>query len=342
MNFSASPALRRRVSTLVWVIGLCIALMAIANRPSAQIPALAWAPSVILSAPEDGILLELDAVLHQAVSVGDVIGRFDRAPLMARSEVLEAELEALSERESSNLQGQSRRFERDRESAGLELAQLSARVAEGEAELRTLAERLTVAERLVAEGVSASERAQDVRREIEVTETRVEADRGRLALARQSATLARRRAAAAPGANQWQLEAAERRLAELGARIARLTLRSSAAGQVTEVYHAPGEWIKEGDPVLRISPVETWEVHAWFGSQVAPKGRVGGPAEVRRATGEHLAGTVTSVGSERLLLPEELWLRANAPQWGYRIRVQISEGVLTPGEPVQVSLTTDS
>ncbi|MCH9650502.1 MAG: HlyD family secretion protein [Deltaproteobacteria bacterium] len=338
MKFSASPALRRRVSTLVWLVGLCFALLAIAHRPSTQIPALAWAPSVILSAPEDGVLLELNAVLHQAVAVGDIVARFDGAALRARTEVLEAELEALSERELSSLQGQSRRYERDRESAGLELAELSARVAEGEARLRALGEQLSVAERLVAEGVSAAERAQDVRREMEVTQTRVEADRGRLALARQSATRARRRAAAAPGANPWQLEAAERRLSELEARISRLTLRSSVAGQVMETYLAPGEWVKEGGAVVRVSAMETWEVHAWFSSPVAPQGRVGGRAEVRRATGEHLVGTVTSIGNERLLLPEALWLRANTPQWGYRLRIQLSEGVLTPGEPVQVSL----
>ena len=336
MSFSLS--VRRRVTALIWLSGLVLALVLTAQRPAEQIRALAWVEPVIVAAPEDGALLDLVVSLHESVAAGDVIGRLDPGLLTARGAVLEAELESLHEKESSADQGRSRRLERDREAAGLELAKLSASVQEGEAQARALREKLAIDQQLVAEGVAPTERAESVRRELRVVETRVAADRERLALARRSVERSGIRADIATGPNQWQIVMARRRLTELESRLERLVLRSSTAGQITQIFSASGEWLKAGEPVLRISPIEANEVHAWLDSRTASSVSVAMAAEVRRTTGERLTGTVTSVGVERLQLPKELWLRDGAPEWGYLARIQLAEGSLSPGEPVRVGL----
>lgn len=342
MAFNVSLATRRRLTTLVWLAGLAIAVIALARQPTDQIPALAWADPVVVSAPEDGRLLELTVALHQSVAAGDTLARLDPGPLNARGAVLDAELESLHQQESSTQQGRSRRFELDREAAGLELAKLAAAVDEGVARAQALRERLAVDQKLVAEGVAPSERAADVRRDLAVVEARLAADRDRYRLGRLSADRSGVRAQTAEGPNQWPIVMARRRLAELDSRLERLVLRSVSPGQVTQIYSSTGGWLREGSPVLRISPKVAHEVRAWLGSRGVPSVAVGTEAEIRRATGERLVGVVTSVGVERLQLPEELWQRAGAPEWGYLARIELTEGSLAPGEMVQVGLRASS
>lgn len=338
MALNVSLAVRRRLTTLVWLVGLALAVAAIARRPVDQIPALAWAEPRVVTASEDGQLLELSVALHQSVAVGDALAQLDPGPLNARGAVLEAELESLHQKESSAVQGRSRRFELDRESAASELAKLAAAVDEGVARAQALRERLVVDQKLVAEGVAPSERAEDVRRDLAVVEARLSADRDRYRLARLSADRSGVRAKTVEGPNQWSTVMARRRLAELESRLERLVLRSVSAGQVTEIYSAPGGWLKEGSPVMRISPMEAREVRAWLGSSSVPSAAVGTAAEIRRASGERMPGVVTSVGVERLQLPQELWQRGNIPEWGYLARIELTQGALAPGEPVQVGL----
>jgi len=291
----------------------------------------------VLAAPSDGALTEIKVRLHQSVAVGDVIAGFDNDVLNARRNVLVAQIEALMEAQAADRKGRARLFERDREEAGLELGELVAGAQESEARLNALRERLTIDERLFEQGVAPEEQALAVRREIRVVETRLTADRERLDLARKSATLAARRAATAPGRNEWQIEAARRELGEIEKKIERLTLRTSIAGQITQIYRYPGDWLRAGEQVLRISPESATEVHAWLDSSAAAQ-RSGLSARIRRSSGKRLVGRVQSVGVERLQKPNSIWARSDAPEWGYLMRIEVAEGVLGPGEPVSVGL----
>ena len=49
-----------------------------------------------------------------------------------------------------------------------------------------------------------------------------------------------------------------------------------------------------------------------------------------------------SVGAERLEMPRALWARSDAAEWGYLMRLEVDDGVLAPGEPVQVGLLPPS
>ncbi len=80
------------------------------------------------------------------------------------------------------------------------------------------------------------------------------------------------------------------------------------------------------------------EVHAWIDLRAAPDLEGAVSAEVRSSTGRRLVGRVQSVGAERLQMPKSLWARADAPEWGYLIRVEVAAGELAPGEPVFVGL----
>jgi HlyD family secretion protein len=317
---------------------MMLATTLIARRPSSQIRGLAWAEPVVLAAPSDGTLAEVEVTLHQSVAVGELIGFFDPEALTARRRVLLAEIEALTQAQITDRQGRTRLFERDREQAGLELGELTARAREGQARIDALYERLAIDARLFAEGVAPQERVLAVRREIKVVETRLAADRERLHLARLSANRASSRAATAPGPNEWQIEAARRELDQIEKRIQRLALRSTISGQVTEIYRRPGEWLQAGERVLRISPAAATEVHAWLDSRAAPRLRSGVAAQIRNGSGQRLSGSVKSVGAERLQMPRSLWARSDTPEWGYLMRIEVADGTLAPGEPVQVGL----
>lgn len=338
MKFSSSQSLRRKVTIAVWILGLLLATALIARRPTSQIRGLAWAEPVTLSAPANAALMEFEVGLHESVGAGDLIARFDPAVLTARHSVILAEVEALTQTHLDDRQGRARVFERDSEEARLELEELRAKVIEGEARVDALNEEMAIEDRLADQGITATERAQAVQREINVVQARLDADRQRLTLAQRSADQATNRAAAAPGDNQWQIEAARRELGELEKRIARLSLRSSISGQLTEVYSRPGEFLKAGERVARITPIVANEVHAWMDLSAAPRVGAGVPAEIRRSSGERLNGIVKTVGAERRELPRSLWVRSNAPEWGYLLRIEIADGSLAPGEPVQIGL----
>lgn len=238
----------------------------------------------MLTAPEDGALIELEVALHDRVSKGDIVARMDPGPLMARSQVLAAELEALSRSEVSTQQGRTRLFERDHESARFEVAELAGRIEESRARAAALREKLAIDEQLAAEGVIAIERASNVRREIGIVEARLAADQARLSLARRQMVDAGVRAETVLGPNQWQVTVARRRLAELEEMIDRLALRSSTSGQITQVFRSVGEWLKAGEPVMRVSSLAAREAHAWLGGSATPLARIGQPAEIRRQT----------------------------------------------------------
>ena len=338
MRIMTSSSARRRLTVAVWILGTLLATTLIARRPTTQIRGLAWAEPIVLTAPSDGTLIELAITLHETVSTGDLIARFDPERLTARHRVLLAEIEALTRAQATDRQTRARVFERDREEAGLELGALVSKVEEGEAHLETLREELAIEERLTAEGLVPREQALAVQREIKVVGTRLIADRDRLELARRSAKRASSRAASAPGQNQWKIETVRRELDEIEQRIDQLTLRSSIDGQIMEVYRRPGEWLRAGEPMLRISPMTSSEVYAWLDSQAAPRLSSGSPAEIRAGSGRRLLGTVTSVGAERLQMPRSLWARSDSPEWAYLMRIQLADGVLSPAEPVRVGL----
>lgn len=341
---------RKIATVVVWIAGLTLAVTLLLGQRGADAQGIAWGTPVLLSAPEDGALLDLVSDLHDVVQQGQLIARLDPAPLVARREILAAELRALGVEESSEARGRERRFESDREEARRDQARLQASVAEEEVRLAAIEAELAREKRLASSGVRGSAVAEDLERQVGVIRTRLEAERERLLEAEQTARDARARAVTASGPNHWQVVAAERRLDEINQRLARLDLRSPIHGQVTQLDSAPGEWLEAGQPILRVSPTSTTEVHVWTRVQIAQKVQVGDPATVRRATGERVTATVLSVGVERLPLPQELWYRSDIREWGYLVRVELAEVGesedpaaeqwvgLSPGEPVKVKL----
>ncbi len=338
MNWLRSVRGRKIASATVWLAGLVIATVLIASRPAGDAQGIAHASPVVLSAPEDGTLLAVTVSLHDEVAPGQLLARLDPAPLLARSEILAAEIRALDEDESASAQNRTRQFQGARDDARLELSRLRASVAEDEALLATKRAEYAVERDLADRGLRARREADDLAREISVLETRLAADRTRMSDVRRAAEAASQRAAGAVGPNSWQVVVGERRLDELSQRLERLDVRSPLAGQVTEVRRAAGEWLKAGEAVLRVSPRTTREVHVWTDARTAGTVEPGQSAVVRRPNGRRLEGVVLSVAAEQLALPEELWYRPDIREWGYLVRVETRAGELLPGERLRVSL----
>lgn len=330
---------RRRLSVVLWLAGLTFVLVWVHQRTgSGHGRAVAFAPPVQVASTEGGRLLSLDVELHQAVQNGEVVARLDSAPLVEAQKVLAAELLSFQEAELAEAKGSARLFARDEEAAGLEVARLTTAVMEGQAQDEGLRERLVVDERLAAVGLLPEQSAADTRRELAVVTARLEADREALELALRAAGGAGARRAGEPIENRWQVVAAQRRVDEVAAQVERTVVRSEIAGQISWIHSREGEVVLPGQPILEVTRTSTREVHAYLDATGDEDLRVGAPARVRRLSGEVLAGQVASVGGDRRQLPEQLWHIPAAPEWGYLVRILVSDGELSPGEPLEVRL----
>ncbi len=338
MSMLTSQRLRKGLTVALWFLGLGLAVTMLLARPAGNAQGVAWSAPVQLSAPNDGVLLELAVGLHQTVTRGQVVARLDPAPLLAKAEILSAELKALEFSESEGAQGRNRRFETDREDARLDQARLRASIAEERVRLTAIETELAREQRLVADGLRAPAIAEDLELQADVIRTRIEAERSRMSAAAQTLQSATARATAANGPNRWQITAAQRRLDEVYQRLDRLELRSPIDGQTVELHGTPGEWFKAGDPIVKITQIASTEVHVWTDLPVAQSTVVGAEASVLRATGERLSGTVLSVAVERQLIPQSLWYRSNNKEWAYLVRLELADQGLPAGEPVRVSL----
>ncbi len=334
----ASLRFKKLATVGLWLGGVAFAVFLLLGRPAGDAQGIAWATPVVVSTPEDGMLLTFSIGLHDQVTAEQVIAQLDPAELLLRRDILQAELEALGTNESTEALVRLRRYEGDREEARLEQARLRASVAEAEAQLVAGQTELARVEVLAERGLTAPARAEDLRKEVEVIQARLQAERQRLRLASDVVDTATSRAAVPDGPNEWLIVAAERRLEEIARRLGQLDLVSPREGQVTQIMSAPGEWVESGQPIARISPLTTREVHVWTDLRTAQTSDPGSAAVVRRSSGERLAGTVVSIAAESLPLPEELWYRSDIREWGYLVRIELEAAELSPGERVRVSL----
>ena len=132
--------------------------------------------------------------------------------------------------------------------------------------------------------------------------------------------------------------AATRRLEQLEQRIERMTLTSQITGTITSIFRHPGEVVAAGEPILEVTEQYTTEVHAFLQPAVVLHVEQGQSAQLVRQNGEILTGLVVSAGTGPKQMPAILWTNAAAPQWGVPVRIQIQEGQLPSGEPVQVMI----
>lgn len=328
---------RRRVGGVLWGVGLLVALAwGGSRRGTVQGRGLGWAPPVHLAALEIGQLSSLDVELHDDVQAGQVVARLDPELLLREREVLSAELLASQEDQVNAVRLEARRFAQGLEGWMLDRASVATRLREDEALWSAMDEQLAIERDLLRSGATSTQNVLNLEREMRVVEARVTAGRDALGVASRATDAASARSAAAPGANQWQVVAVSRQLEAIDARIQRLALTSGIDGQVTAVYHAPGEVVRPGDPVVQIRRVSTDEVVAWLPASASVQ--PGRDARVVRANGEVLYGSLVSVGRGLQPLPAPLLDDPQRAEFGVPVRVRLQGGTLAPDEPVVLRL----
>ncbi len=330
---------RRRLGVLVWITGAVVALLW--STGSTQVRegrGLGYAAHLEVSAVEAGRLAELSVEIHQEVHAGDVVARLDPLPLLQEREVLAAELLAVEDQESARAANEARRFAQGLEDVALDRASLRVSLEEDRTHLAGLLQRLDTERGLQATGASSRFTVEDLEREASTLAARIQAEDEALATADAAWTAARGRQQAAPSSNDWALVAATRRLEQLDGRLERLELTTGIDGQVTWIYHHPGEVVQPGEPILRVSHVDTADVLAWIPAATVGGLLPGGDATVIRASGESLMGSVMSVGASPMQIPEELWRNPAGPEWGVPVRIRLADGRVAPDEPVQVRI----
>jgi multidrug resistance efflux pump len=291
-----------------------------------------------ISALEAGRLTELSVELHQPVAAADVVARLDPIPLNAQREVLAAELLATESQETSRVAIEARRFAQGLEDIALDRARLRVSLEEDLARMVGLNQLLKTERSLLSTGASSQLAVENLERKMSALDARIAAEFGALATAEDALSAARRRLVSAPTTNDWALVAATRRLEAIDGRLSRLDLLAGMDGQITWIYKQPGEVVQAGDPIVRVSPIDTSEVLAWISASSVQGLTPGTDAIVMRASGELLKGSVLSVGAAPMELPEALWRNPAAREWGVPIRIKLADGRVAPDEPVQVRI----
>lgn len=294
-------------------------------------------PSVSLSAPRRALVAELHAKDGQEVRAGEVLARLDTAELEAQRRLV------LAERAQWRGEG---RFERgapvDRaQRSAVDLAELSGRAASAEAERRALSRQRVNLAQLVAEGLEPSGALDELDLRIGVLQAElrgIEAQRRALAVADEGAP--------DPGPADPTLAVFDAELGLIDQQIDAAALRAPADGRVSAVAAGPGQWVKEGQQLLRVVPTQSSRVVLCL-PEAETSVSEGHPVKVYpREGGPALDGAVVDLGPAVESIAPAQTARAGRcalptpwPSFGRAAYVELSGGAaMLPGQRVVVEL----
>jgi len=320
---------RRQIGVVVWVMLLLVAVVWSSLRStSLEATGMGFAPPLEVSALETGRLVSVEVALHDQVSVDDVLARLDASPLEEQREVLAAQMRAVEQTVATDVASDTRRAV----STQMKRAQIQSAIREDQALIMALQQDKKIAEDLATSGAGSANAVRDINNQIAIAEARLAGNRLASAGGVEVAALD------APEENDWHVVAAARALDMMDNRIDRMDLAAAIDGQVTRIYHEPGEIVFGGDPVIQITRTSTSEVLAFVPTPNAIGLEAGVSAWVVRSTGQVVPAALISVGSGPQPLPEQLWHNPAYPEWGVPVRIQLAKGEIGPGEQVVVRI----
>jgi HlyD family secretion protein len=138
---------------------------------------------------------------------------------------------------------------------------------------------------------------------------------------------------------QREISVQQAEIDTLAKRREQLVLRAPASGQVSQIYHQPGETVAACEPLLSIAPENTNRVIAYVDEVHGRKLREG--AEVRLTTRniprEHLRAKIIKVGTAVAPIPIELSNNQRMTEYGLPILIgNIAADMLIPGERIDI------
>lgn len=369
----AARLARRLLPVALWLLALGASGWLLRKRAApAQLVGIAQPLERHVAAPAFGSLSALAVGPLERVRAGQVLALFDDKAINAEIETarmqagqLRAEASAEEARlrlqlslEASNRLDNRRRFEADVEryrQAGLEL---TTTISRDRVDLERLGLELGRTHSLVKDHALGESEFDDIRLRHGALAKSIEDNERALAQTRIDLAAAQERFSSfAAGTSiepsfdvaveplRLAVSVQEKRLEELALRREALVLRSPVEGQVTQVFHGPGESIRPGDSILVVTREKPEHVVAYIEEPSTIAVRPEMEVTVRRRSSFYapVRASVVRVGPALEQLPARLWRAPNVPLWGRPVIIAaVPELGLTPGEIVGVTLAAGS
>ncbi|MES2723204.1 MAG: HlyD family efflux transporter periplasmic adaptor subunit [Pseudomonadota bacterium] len=274
-----------------------------------------------LAAPVSGTVAQVDVQRGDRVKAGDRLFVVDPKQVAAQRQQAQAEVGAAQAQAQDARKGLR----------PLELAVYDANIAAAEARARDAAADMRRVEPLVRRGIYAPARLDDVRAALQTANAQLAAAR-------------RQRDAAALGAREGQVQAADSRVAQaeagLSAADARLSDLAPVApsdGRVEEVFFQPGEWSVANQPVVSLLPDDRIKLRFFVPEQSLSAYRTG--SVVRFACDgcvKGLTAKITFVSPRPEFTPPVIYSREARDRLVYMVEAR-PNARLNPGQPVDVT-----
>lgn len=137
-----------------------------------------------------------------------------------------------------------------------------------------------------------------------------------------------------------RLGAAEARVAQIEQQIRDATVRSPAAGTVSEKLVEPGELLAPGSPLVVVTDLEHPWLTAYVGERDLGRIRLGQEAEVITDDGQTRTGRLAFIDSEAEFTPRNVQTRDERVKLVYRVKIALDnpDGLFKAGMPAEATL----
>lgn len=356
---------RQAISVLVCLAACAGAVwLARADAGVADAPAQILPQEFRIASTETARLVELDAAPGQRVRAGQRIARLDTSVLLREIAVGEAHLRQLSaEPDASSATMNSdgyaseRSFQADVDQA---LAQLEAARAEQSrqaAELKAQREEIARQRLLVKEGLTRTDRVDEMEVRVRALADTIALWPGRLAAMQERLHSAEQRlaewrvqhkASTARESREARLKPLLDRIAEqrealrvLRARLAAADIVAPADGEVVSVLARAGDVATAGIPFVVLHGTGPRMLVAYVNERAQLSAGAKAVARRRTPQREELPTTVQRVSDAVVQIPPRFWLLPTMPQWGREVFLELKDGhQLDGGEAVDVKFLT--
>jgi len=277
--------------------------------------------ALYLAAPVSGTVQQVMVQRGDRVSAGQALFVVDPRQVGAQRDQAQAELAAAQAQAQDARKGQR----------PVELAVFDANIAAAQAQARDAAAVLRRVQPLVRQGIYAPARLDDATAAYQTAQAQVAAAR-------------RQRDAAALGAREDQIRAADSRVRQAQAqlqgaqaRVADVAPPAPAAGRVEEVFFQTGEWASANQPVLSLIPDDRIRLRFFVPETAVSAYRPGGTVRFScDGCAAGLTAKISYISPRPEFTPPVIYSREARDRLVYLVEARPS-ALLNPGQPVDVA-----
>jgi len=316
----------RKLITLV-VAGLFAQLFGCSDVDDNRLQGYVEGEYLYLAAPQAGYLQSLNTPRGSRVTVGQTVFVVSDSP--DDQALLSAESRAqAAKRELQNLQEPKR---------STEIAELEAKLAEAQAQLRLTDIELKQQEQLAIRHFTAQIKVDEAKSARQQALARVASINKQIATYKDTVGRQAEIQAAAANLAAAQAEAEQKRWT-----VAHKTVTAPAIGEINETYYRPGEWIPAGAPVASLLPDDRRRLRFFVPEPVLAKIKMGDTVEASCDSCQgSIRGQVDFIAPEAEYTPPVIYSVGSREKLVFRVEaVPASEQaqLLRPGLPVDIYL----